>query len=96
MPAALDSCQRSFITIRAHQKNADILGMVAGIDGTQPPVPPGTKIVLACKSRGGGVSLLCPVSHIQIIREIWMGNKSSALISLSDVFVILSDNVYLE
>ena len=59
MPAALDACQRSFITIRAHQKNADILGMVAGIDGTQLPIPPGTKIVLACKSRGGGVWVQC-------------------------------------
>lgn len=63
MPAALDACQRSFIIIRAHQKNADISGMVVGIDSTQLPIPPGTKIVLVCKSRAGGVSLLCPVSH---------------------------------
>ena len=54
MPAALDACQKSFIIIRAHQKNADISGMVVGIDGTQLPIPPGTKIVLVCKSRAGG------------------------------------------
>lgn len=78
VPAALDACQRSFITIRAHQKNADILGMVAGIDGTQLPIPPGTKIVLACKSRGGGVSLLCPVSPLF---PSFLGPKSKKVLS---------------
>ena len=51
---------------------------------------------MICPTEHIPLSLLCPVTHIQIIREIWMGNKSSALISLSDVFVILSDNLYLE